>query len=73
MQTFQETLDLLRGRFLRLRAGHTFDVLASLVGLSARALQTFARGEAVSDATIRKIEAWCEQCEAKGQEHGRRS
>jgi peptidyl-tRNA hydrolase len=64
MASFQEVLDCLRGRFVRLRVGlGDFQSLAKEVGVSHTVLKNFARGEAVSDASVRKIEAWCNQRE----------
>jgi hypothetical protein len=66
MPSFQEILDLLRGRFMRLRVGHgDFQHLSKDVGVSHVVLKKFARGEAISDASVRKIELWCDQQEKR--------
>lgn len=61
MPSIQESLDLLRGRFVRLKVGQgDYEALAKHVGVGHQVLKRFARGEPVQEASLRTIEAWCD-------------
>lgn len=65
MPTMTEVFDALRGRFMRCRHGRAYALISRELGLSEPVLQRFARGEAVSERSARRIESWCNQEEAR--------
>jgi len=60
MIAIQDSVDMLRGRFLRLKTGKgDFQSLATQIGVSHSVLKKFVRGEDTTQEPLRKIEAWC--------------
>ncbi len=54
-----ESIDLLRGRFVRLKKGRPFMLLSGEIGLDHTVLARFARGESMKTSQLQIIEVWC--------------
>ena len=60
MPLILDAVDLLRGRFTRLRKGRSLERLEESVGINRNTLAAFVRGENVTQTTLQAIEAWCQ-------------
>lgn len=65
MPSMVEAIDLLRGRFTRLRKGRSLKVLEKDVRVNTNTLQGFLRGVPVNQTTLQAIEDWCNTQEDK--------
>lgn len=65
MLSIQDNLDMLRGRFMRLRVGKgDLQVLARAVGVSPSVLKAFVRGQSIALGSLQTIETWCDREES---------
>lgn len=65
MSSVAESIDYLRGRFMRHKGVTPYEVLAKDISVSPVTLNNFGRGREVSQRTLLVIEAWVQQREAK--------
>lgn len=61
MQQLIDAIDLLRGRFARLRGKQPLQTLEANVGIHRNTLAVFVRGGNVTQTTLHAIEAWCDR------------
>lgn len=65
--TVMESVDLLRGRYIRCLKGKNEYTVAQEIGAHRNTLLSFRHGASLKISTLQLIEAWCEQ-----QERGQR-
>jgi hypothetical protein len=61
--TMMESLDQLRGRFMRLRGNRSWRAIAPSVGVDYAVLRRFSQGGPAKASTLTKVEAWCDRQE----------
>jgi transcriptional regulator with XRE-family HTH domain len=61
--TVVESIDRLRGRYIRLLKGQDEQSIAQAIGLHRNTLLAFRHGASLKIATLQRIESWCDQAE----------
>lgn len=69
--TLDESLDILRGRFMRCRAGVPLHVLAKDIDLHPRTMKRFVDGGHASGIVLSKLQRWCDKMDDRREDtHG---
>lgn len=63
--TFMESVDLLRGRFVRCKGGKSLTKLAIELGIDKQVLSAFLKGTRAKVAVLEQLERWCDIQEGK--------